>query len=143
MDSIVQLRYREYKKLAQEASYNQNEIERLAREMYEQKGAFKIELEIKAESEYNETISFEIQGWVSDYDRYELSYKDKKRIIEYGRKKLEDLMQRKFGRQINDINLWNSRLTSLRNWKWKFIGLTVFGWFAALALLIINFLIRE
>jgi hypothetical protein len=140
MKTIVQISEKEYKELAEKANYNQAEIERLAREMYEEKGVFRIELEIQVQREYNESISFEVKNWVSDKDRYELSYEARHKIMKYANKKMQELMTRKFGRQINDINFWNKRLKLLRNWKWKFIGLTVFGWLAALAILIINIL---
>ncbi|MDR2384184.1 MAG: hypothetical protein LBD80_00780 [Tannerella sp.] len=140
MKRIIQISEKEYKELAEKASYNQVEIERLAREMYEKKGVFRIELEISVHQDYHEVISFNVTSWVSDTDRYELSYEARHKIMEYAQKKMQDLMTRKFGRQINNINLWNKRLDSLRKWKWKFIGLTVFGWLAALAILIINIL---
>jgi hypothetical protein len=142
MKTIVQISETEYKELADKANYNTGEIERLAREMYEKKGVFRIELEIDVENEFRGVISFKVNSWINTANKYELSYEERLKIMKYAQEKIRTLMQRKFGRQINDINFWNKRLDLLRHWKWKFIGLTVFGWLAALAILIINILTK-
>lgn len=141
MEKIIQLTESEYAKLFAKAHLNESEIERKAKEMYEEKGTFGIDLEIDCKQDYNETISFHAYSYVKDWDgKFPLSEKDKRRIADFIDTRALEMMEKKFGRQISNINFWNKRFDLLRNWKMKFIGLTVFGWLAALALLIVALL---
>lgn len=141
MEKITQLTESEYTKLFAKAYLNESEIERMAKEMYEKKGTFGIELEIDCKQDYHETISFHAYSYVKDLDgKFPLSEKDKRRIADFVDSRALKMMEKKFGRQISNINIWNKRIELLRNWKMKFIGLTVFGWLAALALLIVALL---
>jgi hypothetical protein len=143
MDKIIQLSEREYNKLNEQASYNQNQIETLALEMYQKRGTYEIELNIDIEKDYYDKLKFKIYTSVVDYGnydyekRYELPYEQKKEICDYVNRKTDKLMTRKFGKQIRDINFYNARVAAIRIWKYKFIGLSIFGWLAALALVII------
>lgn len=138
MEKIVQLKESEYNEIFEYANCNQSEIERLAKEMYEEKGTFSIKLELDCQQDYNETISFKAYSYVKDWNgKFPLSEEDKEKIVKFVNSRALDMMEKKFGRQIKNINLWNKRFDLLRNWKMKFIGLTVFGWLAALALLVV------
>jgi hypothetical protein len=143
MEKTVQLSESEYKELSEKAGYNQNQIEELAVKMYQEKGAktIQIEMDIK-QDKYADLFDFNVSVWVKDNDGYkveklQLSYEDRQRIIKFVKGKIEELFQRNFSRSIANINNWNDRLKKLRNWKWKFIDFTVFGWLAALALVLI------
>ena len=141
MDKIVQLTEHEYNELQERANYNQSEIEKCALEMYQEKGTFEIKLSVDFDDrDYHETIKFRVWSYIDDkgdLDKFQLPYKDRERIVEYVNRKTYEFMERKFGRQIKYANAWNDRLRYLRNWKIKFIGLTIFGWLAAIALCLI------
>lgn len=139
MEKIVQLTETEYAKLFAKAYLNESEIEKLAKNMYEKKGTFEIVLKLDCNQGYNEQISFYTYSYVKDYDgKFPLSEKDTRRIVDFVNSRALTMMEKKFGRQISNINIWNKRLELLRNWKIKFIGWTIFGWIAALSLLIIS-----
>lgn len=138
MERIVQLKDTEYKKLSDQAAFNQSEIERLAREMYEEKGTFAINIELDCKQDYTDEIKVKAYSYVKDWDgKFPLSEKDKERIVEFVNYRALEMMRKRFGRQIDNINLWNKRFDLLRNWKIKFIGWTIFGWLAAVVLVII------
>ncbi|MEG1007524.1 MAG: hypothetical protein RSO15_14795 [Bacteroides sp.] len=141
MEKIIQLKESEYNKLFESANLKESEVERMAKEMYEKKGTFSINLELDCKQDYQDTITLKAYSYVKDWDgKYPLSEKDKRRIADFVDYRATKMMEKKFGRQITNINLWNTRLDLLRNWKLKFIGLTIFGWLAALALLLIALL---
>ena len=143
MKEIVQLTKEEYGKLQEAANYNQDEIVKLAEEMYQKNGTFKIKLTIDCQSDYLETIDFKVYSYITEtgeLERFSIPYNDRREIVKFVDEKMLDLMQREFGRQITNINLWNKRFDLLRNWKLKFIGLTIFGWLAAFAILVISIL---
>lgn len=138
MEKVIQLKESEYNKLFESANINQSNIEKMAKAMYEERGTFEIKLEIDCQQDYNETISFRAYSYVRDWDgKFPLSEKDKRKIADFVDRRALKMMEKKFGRQIRSINFWNKRFDLLRNWKMKFIGLTVFGWLAALVLVII------
>lgn len=138
MKKIVQLEETEYKTLSEQAAFNQSEIVRLARKMYEDRGTFAIVLDLDCDQDYQDNITIKAHSHVKDWEgKYPLSEKDKKEIVEFVNYRALKMMRKKFGRQIDNINLWNKRLDLLRNWKMKFIGWMIFGWLAAVTLLII------
>ena len=145
MEKIIQLSQNEYDKMHEMANVNQSEIERLAKEMYEKKGTFEISISIEVKDDYTRGIVFRPNAIVRDYgnsrnnynERYEVPYEQGRKIAEYAERKMNQLFEKKFGRQIHNINLWNKRFDLLRNWRMKFIGWTIFGWLAALALVLI------
>ena len=138
MERIIQLSESEYNKLQSDADMKHNEILRRAEELYQKKGTYGIKLEIDCQQDYLDELSFKASSYVKDWDgRFPISEDDKEKIIKFVNRRALKMMEDKFGRQIKNINIWNKRLELLRNWKMKFIGLTIFGWLAALALLIV------
>ena len=144
MDKIVQLKEYEYNELQEQANYNQSEIEKCALEMYQERGTFEIRIYVDFDDrDYHEMIKFRVCSFVDDkgdLDKFQLSYKDRERIVDYVNRKMYEFVERKFGRQIKYANNWTDRLRRLRNWKIKFIGLMIFGWLAAIALCLIAIL---
>lgn len=69
---------------------------------------------------------------------YFISYEDRRRLQEFVDRHATGMMTRKFGRQIEDINHWNTLARRMELVRWKFIGFTIFGWLAALALAVIT-----
>jgi hypothetical protein len=141
MDKIVQLKEWEYNELYKQANYNQTEIVKLAEGMYKEKGTVKMTLYIDCKQNYRDEISFEVRSYISsngDLDKFQISYKDRAKIIKFAESKILALMQYKFGRPISDINIYNKKLELFRRWKMQFIGLTLLGWIAALTILLIN-----
>ena len=114
MKEIVQLTREEYESLAEKAGHNEKEILRQARKLYEENGICGIILDIECECDVSDRYSFKVSSHATE------------------------MMTRKFGRQIEDINHWNTLARRMELVRWKFIGLTVFGWLAALALAVIT-----
>ena len=141
MERIIQLKESEYKKLCDSSELKHSEIVRRATAMYEEKGTFGIILRLDCGEDYHTEIKVKASSYVKDWEgKFPLSEKDKKLIVDFVNYRATEMMRKKFGRQITNINLWNKRLDLLRTWKMKFIGLTIFGWLAALALLLISIL---
>lgn len=137
MEKIIQLKESEYNKLCEKAS----EVEKLAQKMYEEKGTFSIVLKLDCGKDYTEQIKISAYTYVNDWDgKYPMKEDDKRKIVKFVNSRALEMMEKKFGKQINDFNLWNRRLDLLRSWKIKFIGLTIFGWLAATVLLIVALL---
>ena len=141
MNKIVQLTEHEYNELRKQASYNQNKIEKRALEMYQENGTFEISLRIDFDDrDYSEKVKFRVWSYIDDKGdlcKFQIPYKDRKRIIKFADIRVYDFMERRFGQQIKYINIYKDQLRHLRNWKKKFIGLTIFGWLAAIALCLI------
>lgn len=138
MEKIIQLKESEYTKLQANADMKHSEIVRRAQELYEKKGICGIKLSLDCQQDYSSEITFKASSYVKDWDgQFPISEKDKRLIVDFVNYRALEMMEKKFGRQIKNINIWNKRLGLLRDWKMKFIGLTIFGWLAALALTII------
>ena len=143
MNKIVQLSEREYKELFEKAKLNQDEIEKLAVKMYQDKGTFEIILKIDCDSDYYQIYNFNVHSHIyqsGELEKFEIPYEERKKIVKYVDQKVLAFMKKRFGTQITDINRYKQRLILLRNWKYKFIGITIFGWIAALALVLLIFL---
>jgi hypothetical protein len=134
MKKIVQLEEREYNELSEKASYNQNQIEELAKKMYQERGTYQILLTIDCERDYNETIKFTVAKTIRDYEfdcikRYKLLEEDKRRIIEYVDRKINTLWDRRFGRNLRIINTHTQLVNKVRVWFTIFGCLVVIGLF--------------
>jgi len=145
MNKIIQLSECEYNKLYEKASVNQIDIERLAQEMYETKGTFEIRMSIALSEDRRERISFYPSGYIVDYDgegnkKYQIPYKEAKKIVDFTTRRMNEYFELVFGKQIHDVNLYTAKKRALRDWKLKFIGFTIFGWLAALALVLVTIL---
>ena len=143
MKEIVQLTKSEYDELQKKANYNQDEIAGLAKKMHEEERKFEIKLTIDCKQDYCDNIYFNAYSYMKEEGKlvkFSIPYDEREKIVEFVNRRMLSLMQKKFGSQITNINLWNKRFDLLRNWKLKFIGLTIFGWLAAFALLVVSFL---
>lgn len=139
MKEIVQLTREEYESLAEKAGYNEKEILRQARKLYEENGICGIILDIECECDVSDSFSFKVSSYVREGKTgYSISYEDRRRLQEFVDRHATRMMARKFGKQIEDINHWNTLARRMELIRWKFIGLTVFGWLAALALAVIT-----
>lgn len=138
MDKIVQLTKDEYDDLFEKANLNQKKIKQLARKMYDEKGCSRIDIRFEMNKHY-ESISFKPVVWVSDTEMYEIPYEAKKKIIKEFSYQMNKFMMRKFGEKIRYVNIFRDETEKLRHFKLAFIGLTVFGWLSALALVILSF----
>ena len=139
MKKIVQLDETDYNELLEKANYNEEMIEAKVKDLYLNKGIPRFKIEIDFEKGYYDVIKFNVKHCylLEDNKFYTLPYEDARKICRYAERKIRELAISQFGRQINDINLWNKRLKLLRNWKLKFIGLTIFGWLVAIGLMVL------
>lgn len=138
MERIVQLTEFEYDKLSEQAQYNQNKIEQIAEELYKEKGIYSIKLTIDTYNDIEGFIKFRIYSYINERDaNYKLSFDDSKKIISTFDEVALKMMQRKFGKLVDNINLHNQNVDKFEKWKsdfrFKFIGFTMFGWLAAVA----------
>lgn len=141
MERIVQLKESEYNKLKKDAEMKYSEITRRAEEMYKEKGTYGINLELDCGNDYQEEIKFKAYSYVKDWNgQFPISETDKRRIVEFVNDRALEMMEKKFGRQISNINFCRNHIEHLHSWKYKFIGLTIFGWLAALGLVIVALL---
>jgi hypothetical protein len=146
MQAIVQLSQKEYEELSKQASYNKNQIEELAEKMYREKGTFEIKINMEIEeNDWEGHTTVCLDSYIRDYDRYgkykyEIPYSEKKQISEFVNNQLTKKFERNFGKQIHNRNLYKDKILEFQTLKNKFICLAVFGWLAALALVLIAIL---
>ena len=109
MKEIVQLTREEYESLAEKAGHNEKEILRQARKLYEENGICGIILDIECECDVSDRYSFKVSSYVREGKTgYSISYEDRRRLQEFVDSHATEMMTRKFGRQIEDINHWNT-----------------------------------
>lgn len=107
MEKIVQLSNDEYRKLRDVAELNSEEIEKRAKEMYQEKGTYGIKLDINTGQSYVDEISFKASSYVIDWNgKFPLSDEDKRKIVGFVNNRALKMMQEKFGKQINDRNYY-------------------------------------
>ena len=140
MNKIVQLTEREYNELEEQAKYRMEKILEIAEGMYQTRGTFKIQLEVDCQKDFYEKIDFRVQSYVNhngDLDKFSISLKDKRRIMKFVDERATEFMQRKFGRQIGNVNYFTKKADDLKRLRWKFIGLTITGWLLATTMLLV------
>lgn len=139
MDRIVQLTESEYNKLKKDADATNAQIEERAKKMYEEKGIYGIVLDLSCDTDYRENIRIHAGGYVKDLNSlFPISDKDKKKVVQFVTERVKRMMRERYGKQIDSIDYYNKRLEYLKRWHAKFIGFTIFGWIAALSLLIVS-----
>ena len=139
MEQIYQLKENEYKKLIEYAKMNQELNNKKAEELYKKKGTFAIELNVTV-NEYTEVLKLVTNGYISDWaGKFPLKKEDKRKIIEFTKRKSEELMYRHFGKVIYDTNKLREAKKHYDEGR-KFLWITTFlGWLVALAIMICNF----
>lgn len=138
MESIIQLKKSEYDELVQLANLNKEEMQKKAQKIYENRGTYQINLELKVHQDYNDRISFKSFSYVSDWDKkFPISYEDKKRIAEFIQYRSLKMLEDKFGKQIRNVNFFQDEIEKLHILKMRFILFTIIGWLAAVLLAII------
>ncbi len=132
---VVQLDEYDYNELVKMASLKEKQIEKQAQKLYEKKGTYRIDIRLEIRDYYNETIEIAPYTNVNNWDeKFPISDADKRKIINYFNERILLVMKRKFGKQIEDKNLYVDKLRQLKIVKTAFIGLTIAGW--AIALLV-------
>jgi len=138
MEKIIQLKETEYNKLNELATLTEEEINARALKMYQERGTFAIHLKLDCLQDVRDEFTFKASAYIGNWDgKYPLKEEDKRNIVTFVERRALKMMQKWFGRQIGNINYFNRRIKALRDWKMKFIGLTILGWLAAVALTII------
>lgn len=138
MERIVQLREDEYKKLCEFAKMSKSEIEKKAQKMYEEKGMYGIELSIKCgRTEYSDTIKFYVDSYVKDWHSFPLSKDEKEKVSRFVDNRVFEMMEDKFGTQINNLNYYENRKKILERRHSIFVGVTILGWLCAVGLAVI------
>ena len=138
MERIVQLRENEYKKLCELAKMSESEIEKRAQKMYEEKGMYEIELNINCgRSEYSDTIKFYVGSYVKDWHSFPLTEDVKKKVSRFVGNRVFEMMEDKFGTQINNLNYYENRKRILERRHSIFVGVTILGWLCAVGLAVI------
>lgn len=106
-ERIVQLSNTEYNKLIEFAKMSSEEIEKRAKEMYQEKGTYGIKLELNTGQSYVDEISFKASSYVIDWGgQFPISDEDKRKIVKFVNNRALRMMQEKFGKQINDRNCY-------------------------------------
>ena len=105
MKKIIQLSDVEYNELCEKATLNTEEIEKRAQELYEQKGTYGIDLDIRCDQDYNGNVKFRVNSYVKDWEgEFPISEEDKRKIVEVVNDRALKMMEYKFGKQISDRN---------------------------------------
>ena len=105
MKKIIQLTAVEYNKLYEKATLNTAEIAKRAQELYEQKGTYGIDLDIRCDQDYNGNVKFRANSYVKDWEgEFPISKEDKRKIVEVVNDRALKMMEYKFGKQISDRN---------------------------------------
>lgn len=139
MERIVQLTESEYKKLDESAKMNDAEIEKRAQKMYEEKGTYGIDLSIKCgRTEYSDTIKFYVDSRVKDLHSFHLSKDEKEKVSRYVDNRVFEMMEDKFGNQINNLNYYENRKRILERRHSIFVGVTILGWLCAVGLVVMS-----
>lgn len=138
MESIIQLKKSEYDELVQLANMNKKEMQNKAQKIYENRGTYQIDLELKVDQDYKDRIKFKSFSYVRDWDnKFPISYEDKKRIAEFIQYRSLKMLEDKFGKQIRNVNFFQDEIEKLHILKMRFILFTIIGWLAAVLLAII------
>jgi|GEM_PF-2875115 len=153
MKEIIQLEKEEFIEIQQLASHNKEEIEKLAEKMYKEKGlcCIKLSMDIKEDYNYYDSYSsFKFYNYAdtidygcatNDYKKpFEMSYEDKQKLIKFVTKKADTMMQRKFGKQITDVNHYNKKIKELEATYKQLKIFTITGWGVAVILTLIALL---
>jgi len=141
MEAIVQLRKSEYDTLVESASLSIKNIERKAQELYEENGTFAIKIELDVQENYHSDITFKASSYVKDWDnKFPISDDDKRKIVKFVNYKAKDLLVRKFGKQIANVNFYNDEIKKLNIARNSSMIFTITGWLAALTLVLISIL---
>ena len=138
MEQIFQLRESEYKELLEGANSNKKLIKKKAKELYQEKGTFAIQLKIGI-GDYQDVIKIVADGYISDWSgKYPLKEEDKRKILKFTKRRAEELMEGYFGDIIYDTN----KLKQTKNEylaKRKFLSIITYtGWFVALLVISIT-----
>lgn len=138
MERFVQLTEIEYNKLRKQAKMKEDEIEQKAIKLYEKKGVYGIDLTISCNMDYNETIHLHAHSCMKDWNSFPISYEDKKRVIKFIDRKALEMMEYKFGKQIEDRSYYKQKQKILMRNHWRFVGVTVLGWLCAIGITLIT-----
>lgn len=130
-DRIVQLREWEYNKLVDKANANDKKIQELAEEMYKEKGAYEISLSLELEKDIEDKLTIQPYAYFYDWDKFEVSMSDKKRLAKFVKTRAKYYMEKEFGSHITNINYLLEERKKLKLTRIKFIGLTIAGWLGA------------
>ncbi|MBR8712307.1 hypothetical protein [Porphyromonas levii] len=142
MEKIVQLRQHEYEELFNKARMNEEEIEKRAQLLYEQKGTYGIELVIDCRDDHNykSNILFRADSYIKDWESFPISEEDKRKIVKTVNERTLRMMTRKFGKQITSISYYDKMEKEANKLRARALILTVCGWLLATTLIIIDLL---
>lgn len=105
MKKIIQLSDSEYNELCEKATLNTAEVEKRAQELYEQKGTYGINLDIRCDQDYSGNVKFLANSYVKEWKgEFPISEEDKRKIVEVVNDRALKMMEYKFGKQISDRN---------------------------------------
>lgn len=134
VNKIVQLSEWEYDRLADKANASDKKIEELAEKMYKEKGAYEISLSLELKNDIEDRLTIRPYSYFRDWDKFEVSMPDKKRLAKFVKTRAQYYMEKEFGSHITNINYLLEERKKLKLTKFKFIGLTIAGWLGALML---------
>jgi hypothetical protein len=138
MEQIIQLRKSEYDKLIELSNMNTELIENKAEELFQERGTYGIKLELDTQQDYHDNFYFTANSYVKDWDnKFPISEHDKRKIVDFVNYRAKQMLVKKFGKQITNINFYNKEVDSLNKLKTKFLVFTATGWALAVILTII------
>jgi hypothetical protein len=141
MREIVQLEKSEYEKLVRSTQANEERIERLAQEMYEEKGTLGIKLEVDSRTDtWTDKITLRASSYVKDWDNvtFPISMEDKRLIVNTVNSIAKRMIWKRFGHLAEDHVAFAKKAKELERYKGKLLTLTVAGWLCAILLTLIT-----
>jgi len=135
MESIVQIPQHKYDVLVEMANFNEKQIEERALKLYEEKGVHGIRLEIIPQ-EFSDKFVIKTKAHFTDWDSFfPTRYGEKKKFL----KRLEittfDILERKFGDFLYEINALKKNSMALEARKKLLTTITITGWVMAIIML--------
>lgn len=134
VNKIIQIEENKYNELCEIAKANESKVKEIAEAMYKERGVYKIRLSLYLDEDCANQISLRPYTTYRDWESFPLSMSDARKLSKFLNSEALEFMEKRFGRQIKNYNFYIKERRDLRLTKFKMIGLTVVGWFAAITL---------
>ena len=131
MRKIVQLEQYEYDKLAELAKLNEEQIEKRASELWEEKGVAEIKVTIDMGTDYDGTFSINCNAYMMYKDeKFKIPNELRERFSKIVKDDIMWNIENKFGDLVKMINVFRRKKKSLNHAKYSLWGIAASGWAA-------------